>query len=183
MEKKRRIRVFFPHKKSDLYAEIPVLHLAKFSKDSFSQNNFPYEIRTNNERKKNADINWIVGRFFHKNQNPVLMPKTGSRIILPVPARACFHTHRTWADVAVMWPINQQKSRLNSKTPFTNADDLSGGGGGCKMSVYPKSGHDLGRDMIIFEPYVDQDAQNQSKVARVTFPFDSVPAWMAGAAK
>ena len=34
--------------------------------------------------------------------------------------------------------------------------------------------------MIIFEPYVDQDAQNQSKVAWVTFPFDSVPAWMAG---
>ena len=51
------------------------------------------------------------------------------------------------------------------------------------MSVYPKSGHDLGRDMIIFEPYVDQDAQNQSKVARVTFPFDSVPAWMAGKRK
>ena len=51
------------------------------------------------------------------------------------------------------------------------------------MSVYPKSGHDLGRDMIIFEPYVDQDAQNQSKVARVTFPFDSVPAWMAGIRK
>ena len=48
------------------------------------------------------------------------------------------------------------------------------------MSVYPKSGHDLGRDMIIFEPYVDQDAQNQSKVARVTLPFASVPAWMAG---
>ena len=48
------------------------------------------------------------------------------------------------------------------------------------MSVYQKSGHDLGRDMIILEPYVDQDAQNQSKVARVTFPFDSVPAWMAG---
>ena len=51
------------------------------------------------------------------------------------------------------------------------------------MSVYPKSGHDLGRDMIIFEPYVDQDAQNQSKVARVTFPIDSVPAWMAGKRK
>ena len=51
------------------------------------------------------------------------------------------------------------------------------------MSVYPKSGHDLGRDMIIFEPYVDQDAQNQSKLARVTFLFDSVPAWMAGKRK
>ena len=37
--------------------------------------------------------------------------------------------------------------------------------------------------MIIFEPYVDQDAQNQSKLARVTFLFDSVPAWMAGKRK
>ena len=51
------------------------------------------------------------------------------------------------------------------------------------MSVYPKSGHDSGRDMIIFEPYVDQDAQNQSKLARVSFLFDSVPAWMAGKRK
>ena len=51
------------------------------------------------------------------------------------------------------------------------------------MSVYPKSGYDLGRDMIIFEPYVDQDAQNQSKVAWVNFPFDFVPAWMAGKRK
>ena len=51
------------------------------------------------------------------------------------------------------------------------------------MSVYPKSGHDLGRDMIIFEPYVDQDAQNQSQLARVTFPFNYVPAWMEGKQK
>ena len=31
---------------------------------------------------------------------------------------------------------------------------------GEELSVYLKSGHDLWRDMIIFEPYVDHDAQN-----------------------
>ena len=35
------------------------------------------------KRKKGKLKNQNVGRFFHKNQNPVLMPKSGSRIFFP----------------------------------------------------------------------------------------------------
>jgi len=49
------VLICFLLKKSNLYAVIPVLHLAKtFSKDSFSKIFFPYKIWTNNEREKNG---------------------------------------------------------------------------------------------------------------------------------
>ena len=83
----------------------------------------------------------------------------------------------------LLYANETKRNPSHAAETHTSTDDLSGGSGGCKMSVYPNSGHDLGRYMIIFGPYVDQDAQNQSKVARVTFPFDSVPAWMAGKRK